>query len=108
MHVVDRPAAAVGDRHVEGLRQVADLDGFGVTRTPHRVRLNEVDGMIADQLAETPAARNVLAGRDWHLGRGAQLAHVPGINRIHRFLEPGDVAFLDRVAEFFAECGSVM
>ncbi len=41
MHVEQRPAAAVGDRQIEGLRHMGDLDLFGEPAAMKAVRLQQ-------------------------------------------------------------------
>src|SRR5215470_2051032 len=73
MHVVMRPAAAVGDRQIESLRQCRDFYRFGVTTHRADVGLDDVHGAIDDQLAVAKTVPLVLPGSDGDRSMAAQV-----------------------------------
>src|SRR3546814_4450784 len=55
VEVEQRPAAAVGDRQVEGLGKVRRLPGLSIAAAEADIGLQDIHGLIVDELAEAPA-----------------------------------------------------
>ena len=95
-----RPAAAVGDRQIEGLGERRNFNRFGVPADRANVGLGDVDCVIGNQLAMTKPMTLVLAGCNGNRRMAAQIGEQSGIVLINRFFKPRNGAGLDAPTEF--------
>ncbi len=79
VHVEQGPAAAIGDRQVEGLGQVGGLAGLGEAAAIAHIGLQDIDRLEVDQLAQAPAVAFHLPRRQGNLGGMAQIGQRPGV-----------------------------
>ena len=101
LEVGGEDAAAVGDdRGVVGGGHRRDLAGFGDAADPGQVRLEDIDALAGDQLAEAVAGRFVLAGGEALPGAGG---FDPGVAvvvvRWERLLDPADPVGAERLGQ---------
>src|SRR5262245_16397417 len=88
VHVVVRPAAAVRNRYVVGLRHGSDLHAFGVTTDIDNIGLQNVHGLVDQELPVAPLVSLVLTRGDGDSSLPAEIRQQPRVVSIDWFLEP--------------------
>ena len=99
VHVEKRPAAAVRDRHVVHLRHVRDFLRLRVAAAVADVRLDNVDRLTIDELAQPPAVAFVLACCERDARAAPQVSQCAGVVLIQRLFESLVVVVFDFVSE---------
>src|SRR5262245_44661279 len=90
VHVVVRPATAVSNWQVIGLRHGSDLDAFGVTANIDDVRLNNVHRLVDQKFAVAPLVSLVLTSGNRDSSLPPKIRKQPRVVSIDRLLEPFD------------------
>src|SRR5262245_30687847 len=88
VHVVVRPATAVGNRYVIGLGHGSDLHTFGVTSDIDDVGLKNVHRLVDQKFSVAPFVSLVLARRNRNSNLSPKIRKEPSVVSIDWLLEP--------------------
>ena len=99
VHVVMRPRAAVRDADVECRRHPGDPRDLREPAADHHVRLQQVDRVREDEVAEAEREPLVLPGAERDAGLASEVGHYAHVVLRHRLLEERDVVRLDAARE---------